>query len=174
VEYDITDLALPTDERDESLRWLRHNDPLHWDEKNGYWLVTRHADVLRVSKDPTLFSSVPKGPFLVRAMRDTELGGKRIGAGESVVMVYASANRDEAVFDDPHRFRVDRTPNRHVGFGYGEHFCLGAHLARQSQRALVDELIRRVDHIELAGEPDWIQSSFVVGLKHLPIRYRFK
>ena len=65
MEYDITDLSLPVEERDRALSWLRENDPVHWDEKNGYWLVTRHADVLSVSKDSERFSSVPKGPWHV-------------------------------------------------------------------------------------------------------------
>ena len=88
------------------------------------------------------------------------------------MLFYASANRDEAVFDDPFTFRVDRKPNPHLAFGIGEHFCLGAHLARRSQRALLAELVRRLDSIELAGEPERIHSSFVVGLKKLPLRYR--
>ena len=84
----------------------------------------------------------------------------------------ASANRDESVFEDPYSFRVDRDPNRHLGFGIGEHFCLGSHLARESQRAMLRELVGRIDSLELAGEPEQIQSSFVVGLKKLPLRYR--
>jgi len=106
------------------------------------------------------------------AAADAVIGGKQIAEGDSLVMFYASANRDEAVFDDPFDFRVDRDPNRHLGFGIGEHFCLGANLARRSQRALLLELARRLEWAELAGEPEQIQSSFVVGLKHLPIRYR--
>ena len=89
-----------------------------------------------------------------------------------VVLFFASANRDEAIFDDPYRFRVDRDPNRHLAFGIGEHFCLGAHLARASQRALLREIVRRIDALELAGPPEQIQSSFVVGPKKLPLRYR--
>jgi cytochrome P450 len=108
------------------------------------------------------------------AAADTMVGGQRIAAGESVVMFYASANRDEDVFDDPFDFRVDRDPNRHLGFGIGEHFCLGANLARRSQRALLLELAQRLEWAELAGEPEQIQSSFVVGLKHLPMRYRIR
>jgi cytochrome P450 len=108
------------------------------------------------------------------AARDVELRGQKIRAGDPLVLWYASANRDEDVFDDPFRFRIDRDPNPHLGFGYGEHFCLGAHLARRSQRALFAELARRLESVELAGEPQWIQSSFVVGLKHLPIRYRLR
>jgi cytochrome P450 len=113
--------------------------------------------------------------YMVRtATCDVEVGGQKIRQGDKLVMFYASANRDEDVFEDPFTFRVDRDPNRHLGFGIGEHFCLGAHLARRSQRALFRELARRLESVELAGEPDWIQSSFVVGLKHLPIRYRLK
>ncbi len=108
------------------------------------------------------------------ATRDTVVRGQEIAEGDSVVMFYASANRDEDVFEDPFRFRVDRDPNRHLGFGIGEHFCLGANLARRSQRALLLELANRVESAELAGEPEQIQSSFVVGLKHLPIRYRIR
>ncbi len=85
---------------------------------------------------------------------------------------FEKLNRDEAVFEDPFAFRVDREPNPHLAFGIGEHFCLGAHLARRSQRALLAGLVCRLDAIELAGEPERIHSSFVVGLKKLPLRYR--
>ncbi|MDZ7734654.1 MAG: cytochrome P450 [Acidimicrobiia bacterium] len=78
------------------------------------------------------------------------------------------------MFDDPYSFRIDRSPNRHLGFGIGEHFCLGAHLARRSQRALWMELLSRLEHVELIGEPEQIHSAFVVGLKKLPIRYRVR
>jgi cytochrome P450 len=104
--------------------------------------------------------------------RDLEFGGQQMREGDPLILFYASANRDEAVFENPFEFRVDRQPNRHLGFGIGEHFCLGAHLARRSQRALFGELARRLEHVELIGDPEWITSSFIVGLKHLPIRYR--
>ena len=103
---------------------------------------------------------------------DLEFRGQKLRKGDNLVLFYASANRDDAVFDDPFSFRVDRKPNAHLGFGIGEHFCLGAHLARHSQRALLGELVRRLDSIELAGEPERIHASFVVGLKKLPLRYR--
>lgn len=108
------------------------------------------------------------------AARDTELRGQKIKEGDELVMFYASANRDEEVFDDPFSFRVDRDPNPHLGFGIGEHFCLGAHLARRSQAALLRQLRRRLVSIERSGEPDQIRSSFVVGLKHLPVRYQIR
>jgi cytochrome P450 len=106
------------------------------------------------------------------AARDTEVHGQAIAAGDELVLFYGSGNRDEDVFDAPFEFRIDRNPNRHVGFGHGEHFCIGSHLARRSQCALFGELIRRLEHVELTAEPEWIQASFVVGLKRLPIRYR--
>jgi len=106
------------------------------------------------------------------AGQDLEFRGQKLREGENLVLFYGSANRDEAVFEDPFTFRVDRKPNPHLAFGIGEHFCLGAHLARRSQRALLAELVRRLDSIELAGEPERIHSSFVVGLKKLPLRYR--
>jgi cytochrome P450 len=108
------------------------------------------------------------------AARDTELAGRKIREGDALVMFYASANRDESVFEDPYRFDIDRRPNRHIAFGYGEHFCMGTHFARRSMRAIVEQLARRVEHWEMAGEPEWIRASFVVGLKHLPIRYRIR
>jgi cytochrome P450 len=107
------------------------------------------------------------------AMRDVELRGQKIRAGDHLALFYASANRDEEVFDAPFSFRVDRHPNRHLGFGIGEHFCLGAHLARRSQVALFGEIARRAQRLELAGTPERTASSFVAGIKHLPVRYRF-
>lgn len=108
------------------------------------------------------------------AVEDAEIRGKTISAGDALVLFYASANRDEDVFEDPFTFRVDRPVKRNLGFGFGEHFCLGANLARRSQRALWLELLPRLESVELVGEPEPVQSSFVVGLKHLPIRYRIR
>ena len=106
------------------------------------------------------------------ATEDTVVGGQEIATGDSLVLFYASANRDEDVFDNPFEFRIDRENERHLAFGVGEHFCLGANLAKRSQRALWLELSRRLESIELNGTPEWIHSPFVVGLKHLPVRYR--
>jgi cytochrome P450 len=107
-------------------------------------------------------------------LQDVELHGTKLRAGEELAMFYASANRDDAVFDDPFRFDITRDPNPHLGFGTGEHFCLGAHVARLSSRALFLELARRIEFVEAAGTPSHIASSFVVGLKTLPIRYRVR
>jgi cytochrome P450 len=106
------------------------------------------------------------------AARDVELRGARIRAGDTLAMFYPSANRDEAVFDAPFEFRIDRHPNRHLAFGVGEHFCLGAHLARlELQRALL-ALMQRIEQVELAGRVERLAASSVGGIKRLPIRYR--
>jgi hypothetical protein len=137
-------------------------------------LLQRRPELVASAVEEVVRWATPVNYMRRTAARDVELRGRTIRAGDHLVLCYASANRDEEVFDDPFRFRIDRDPNPHLGFGYGEHFCLGAHLARRSQRALFAELARRLEWVELAGEPQWIQSSFVVGLKHLPIRYRLR
>ncbi len=96
------------------------------------------------------------------------IGDKEFAQGDKVVLWYASANRDPAVFDDPFRFDVGRTPNDHVGFGGpGPHFCLGAHLARREMTVMFRELHRRVPDIRSVGEPDRLRSNFINGIKHL-------
>ncbi len=111
--------------------------------------------------------------YMVRtAACDYELRDRKIHEGERLLLFYASANRDEEIFDEPFRFDIERHPNRHLGFGIGEHFCLGANLARKSARAFFSELVSRLDEIALAGPPEYTASSFVAGIKHLPIRCR--
>ena len=97
-----------------------------------------------------------------------------IEEGESAILWYPSANRDEEVFEAPFDFRVDRNDGKQLAFGFGAHVCLGQHLARMEISALFRELLERVESIELAGEPRYMQSTFVGGLKSLPIRYRMK
>ena len=90
------------------------------------------------------------------------------------MMFYGSANRDDAVFDNPFRFDIDRRPNRHLAFGIGEHFCLGANLARLELRILFRQLAERLVDVELAGPVERLRSSFLGGVKHMPIRYRLR
>lgn len=101
---------------------------------------------------------------------DVEIGGQRIREGERVLVWGPSCNRDESVFDEPFRYDIRRSPNRHIGFAYGEHFCLGSHLARLILRVEFEELFARFRDIELVGEPRRVRSNFVGGLKHLPVR----
>jgi cytochrome P450 len=116
--------------------------------------------------------TTPVNYMMRTASQDTEVGGQPIRQGERLLLFYASANRDEDVFDEPFAFRTDRRPNPHLGFGHGEHFCLGAHLARKSQRALFAQLMSRLEDVELDGPAEYLTASFVAGFKHLPIRYR--
>lgn len=108
------------------------------------------------------------------AARDTVVSGVEIKAGEELALFYPSANRDEAVFPDPYSFRIDRNPNPHVGFGVGEHFCAGAHLARLELEMAFKYLLPRIAEIEVAGPIDRLHSNLVGGIKRLPIRYRLK
>lgn len=103
--------------------------------------------------------------------RDFELRGQRIREGERVVIWLPSGNRDEDAFPDARRFDVGRTPNAHLSFGHGEHFCLGSHLARLEIRVLLDEIIARLPDIRLGGEIERICSNQLAGIKHMPIRY---
>lgn len=179
-----------------------NGEPMGLMETLGYFLITFTAGhdttknalasgIQALAERPAEFEKLKRNPDLVTSAveeilrwtspvnymkrvvaEDLEFRGQKLRKGENLVLFYASANRDEAVFDDPYTFRIDRDPNPHLAFGIGEHFCLGAHLARQSQRALLRELIRRIDVLELADDPVRISSSFVVGLKKLPLRYR--
>ncbi len=117
---------------------------------------------------------VPVKEFMRTAQADTEVRGVPIAKGESVLLSYVSANRDEDVFTDPFRFDVGRDPNKHLSFGYGVHFCLGAALARMEINSFFSELVPRIKSIEPTGAPELMATTFVGGLKHLPIRYSLK
>jgi cytochrome P450 len=171
-------------------------------ETLGYYLITFSAGhdttknalaggICALAQNPGEFEKLKRDPELIPSAveeivrwtspvnymkrvvaEDVEFNGQKLCKGDNLVLFYASANRDESIFEDPFTFRIDRHPNPHLGFGIGEHFCVGSHLARASQRALLAELVNRIDSLELAGEPEQIESSFVVGLKKLPLRYR--
>jgi cytochrome P450 len=105
------------------------------------------------------------------ATEDVEIRGQQIRAGDRVIMWYPSVNRDEDLFADPYRFDITRSPNDHLAFGIGEHFCLGAGFARREIKVMFEELFRRYPRIELAGPPERLRSNFIGGIKHLPVRF---
>jgi cytochrome P450 len=115
--------------------------------------------------------TTPVKEFMRTAQRDYEIRGVKIAAGESVLLSYVSGNRDEEVFTDPFRFDVGRDPNKHIAFGYGVHFCLGAALARLEISSFFSALLPRLKSAELSGPAAYVATTFVGGLKHLPIRY---
>lgn len=147
---------------------------------SGLLTLLRHPDQLdELRTDPSLLPGAveeiirydnPIHYFRRTALVDTELSGTRIAAGDKVAMYYTSANRDEAVFDHPQAFDINRRPNPHLSFGFGSHFCLGVHLARLEGRVFFRELLETFGSIELIGEPVRVRSNLNNSLKRLPIR----
>jgi cytochrome P450 len=143
-------------------------------------LIENPGELEKLRRDPSLIKSAveeivrwttPVIQFCRTASEDVELRGQKIREGEAFCLFYPSANRDEDVFDDPFAFRVDRDPNPHLAFGIGEHFCLGANVARLEMQIMFRHLIERLGHVELAGPVERLRSSFLGGVKHMPIRY---
>ncbi len=178
-----------------------NGQPIGDREANGYYMIIATAGhdttsastagaIMELAKNPALFArykdgsadtaglieeairwTTPVQHFMRSASEDCELGGQRISAGDWMMLCYPSANRDEAVFEDPFTFNPDRTANNQVAFGYGGHVCLGQHLARMEMKILMEELLPRLSSLQLAGEPARVESTFVGGLKRLPIRF---
>lgn len=143
-------------------------------------LIENPEQLEKLRRDPSLVATAadeiirwvtPVKHFMRTATEDYVLSGVTIKKGESVLLSYPSANRDEDVFDRPFDFDITRSPNKHLSFGFGVHYCLGAMLARMEIKALLTELVPRVTSMELAGEPVLMKTTFVGGLKHLPLRY---
>ncbi len=133
-----------------------------------------NMDLMPVATEEMIRWVSPVTAFMRTANADTTVRGVPISVGESVLLSYVSANRDGDVFDDPFRFDIGRDPNRHLAFGHGVHFCLGAALARMEINSFFTELVPRLDSVELDGPPELTATSLVGGLKHLPIRYSMR
>ena len=179
-----------------------NGEPIKFMDAMGYYIIAATAGhdttsastagaMIEAAKNPAIFKKLKDDPskingfieeairwetpvkhFMRTATEDTELGGQQIAKGDYLYMSYTSANRDEEVFDDPYTFNPERTPNRHLAFGYGPHVCLGQHLARLEMRCIWEEILSRVDSVELAGEPKRMDASFVCGPKSVPIRFK--
>lgn len=114
----------------------------------------------------------PVKHFMRTATADAELAGRKIAKGDWLMLCYPSGNRDEQVFQDPFKFDIQRSPNKHVAFGYGAHVCLGQHLARMEMRVLWEELFKRLESFELDGQPKNMVANFVCGPKSVPVRFK--
>ena len=146
------------------------------------WALAENPDQwAKVKANPALINGLveesirwvtPVKHFMRTATDDAELAGQKIAKGDWMFLSYPSGNRDEAVFEDPFSFKVDRTPNKHVAFGYGAHVCLGQHLARMEMRILWEELFARIDSVEMDGQPRRMAANFVCGPKAVPIRFK--
>ncbi len=146
------------------LAFVEHQDQLR--------KLQSDASLLKPAIEEIVRWTTPIIHFARTATEDYPLRDKLIRAGDAVALFYPSANRDEEIFSDPFSFRIDRNPNRHLGFGVGEHFCLGAHIARLEMEVAYKYLLPRIEEVELTGKVDRLHSSLVGGVKHLPIRYR--
>ena len=105
------------------------------------------------------------------ASEDVELDGQPIRKGQKLLMYYPSANRDEDVFERPDEFDIERTPNHHLAFGVGEHFCLGTHLARLETRVMFEGILERMQDIEISGPVTWLRSNLIDGVKSIPMKF---
>ncbi|OXM61911.1 cytochrome P450 [Amycolatopsis vastitatis] len=168
----------------ENLFWLfsvAGNETLRNGLPGGLLALLSHpGQYRRLREDRSLLPSAveemlrwwtPVMHFRRTATADVRLSDVDIRAGDKVVVWFSSANRDPEVFEDPDVFDVARTPNDHLTFGHGPHFCLGAHLARVQLRAMFDAVLDLPGFVELAGEPVRLRSNFQNGLKSLPVRW---
>ncbi len=131
-----------------------------------------HPELLPEAVEEILRWVTPISYFSRTATQDCELHGQQIRAGDKVALYWASANRDEEVFEDPFEFRIDRQPSQPVVFGFGPHLCMGAHVARAELMAMFGLLIARLEWFEQSGPLERLNSSVNGAIKHLPIRYR--
>ena len=143
-------------------------------------LIENPDQLSKLKNNPNLMTSAveetirwvtPVKNFFRTATQNYDLKDREIKKDDSILLCYPSGNRDEEIFDEPFKFKVDRSPNRHLAFGHGVHLCLGKYLAKIEMEIFYEELFKKIDNIQLNGEPEWVKASFVSGLKSLPIKY---
>ncbi len=142
--------------------------PAEWEKLRG------RPELLPDAVEELLRWASPISHFKRVATEDVEVRGKTIRAGDQVALYFASANRDEEVFEDPFAFRVDRHPNPHLAFGFGEHFCMGAHLARVEIETIYRILLEHIESFDVSGPVVRLDALINGSIKHLPIRYELR
>ncbi|MGI9613212.1 MAG: cytochrome P450 [Acidimicrobiales bacterium] len=181
ASYDGTELTVEEFETMFFLFAVAGNETLRNGIPGAMLTLIEHPETYeRLLADPDLLPGAieellrfwpPVMHFRRTATADTELGGQAIAAGDKVAVYHVAANRDPAVFKDPHSLDITRSPNDHLSFGFGPHFCLGAHLARRQMQSMLSEIFGQLGRVELDGEPVRLQSNFQQGLKSLPVRW---
>jgi len=146
------------------LELLRNPDQMFQLRKDRSLMPTAVEEILRWTS--------PITHSMRTSLKDVEIRGRRIKEGEWVVVWNASANRDEEIFLNPDTFDVGRDPNDHLALAHGEHFCLGAHLARLEIRLVFEEILDRISDVELNGKVEWLASNLMHGIKRMPVRFR--
>ena len=160
------------------------NDTTRYSIAMALWLLTQQKELLtqlqsgavwETCADEFIRLASPTLHFRRTATREVEMHGKTIKAGDKVLMRFVSGNRDEAVFEDPHAARLDRSPNRLMAFGQGgPHVCLGMWLAKLELKVLLQELAGRISALEATSAPTWTRSNFICGVKSLTLRPTLK
>jgi cytochrome P450 len=137
--------------------------------------LQENPDKIEWAVEEFLRFASPVYHFRRTATKDVELNGVQIKTGQKVVPWFASGNRDETVFENPNRMDVTRNPNEHMTFGRGgPHMCLGNALARIELKIMFEDLIQRIDSVELDGEIDYLRSNFVHGIKRMPVKVNLR
>jgi cholest-4-en-3-one 26-monooxygenase len=172
LEFDLFFLLLTVAGNETTRNLIAHAQLALMEHPDQRAKLLAHPALLPSAVEEMLRWGSPVMHFRRTAQRDTEIRGQRIAEGDKVVIFYISANRDEAVFENPNVFDVERSPNEHVAFGGGgPHFCLGANLAKLEIRLMFEELLRRMPDMELSGPVQRLRSNFINGIKHLPVSF---
>lgn len=171
ADFNVFFLLLAVAGNETTRNALSHGMQALIDNPDQFRMLVENRALVPSATEEILRWASPVMYFRRNVTRDTEVRGQKIKAGDKVSIWYISANRDESVFENPFSFDIRRSPNEHIAFGGGgPHFCLGANLARMEMNLMFDELVRRVDSVERIGEVKRLRSTFVNGIKHLPVR----
>lgn len=171
MDFNVFFLLLAVAGNETTRNALSHGMHALIDHPDQYRMLVENPALVPSATEEILRWASPVMYFRRNVTRDTEVRGQKIQAGDKIGIWYISANRDESIFENPFSFDIKRTPNEHVAFGGGgPHFCLGANLARMEMNIMFDELVRRVDSVEQIGAIKRLRSTFVNGIKHLPVR----